>query len=738
MSKQLDNPDGASASASSSVGIGTVWRGVRRHPMMSAFFLVGAIVAGAGIWFFLPLPKLTAFVVFQVSAQPQTLLTAVGDARADFNLYCQAQSALVRSRQVLNGALKQPGLANNATLTSQNDKIAWLESKLLVDFKTSPELMRLSLEGDEADDMNAIIEAIKTVYINEVKSKDSNQRNTRLSQLLQVQQKYSLALESYRTKLGGIAEDLGSTDPNNLAVREKFAQERLGAAQRELLTLESEIRRGIVESRKNDEKVKNIEKKEVPKEIVDATIKASPGYQQLLANEATIAESIKRIKAGLVEAARPPAILVSREDDLAKAKKEAQDYIESNREAVTIRLKEMTVVESQRVLTGIQERMSEWGDVKKAIENDIDSITKSLRKASTGQLDVEGIRRDMTRLERTSDMVQQQIEELKPEMDAPARVSVWGEPTVIAGIEGNRRLKYSLMALVGVLVVGMGLITFIEARNRHVVEAKEVTEDLGLRLIGTVPPMPRQTKGSSEAAATQMALWQSVLTESVDSTRTMLVHSLEGAKSGVSIVVTSAMPEEGKTMFASHIASSLARAGFKTLLVDGDMRRPSLNSVLETPLTPGLSELLRGECAPADAIRTCVVKGLSFVPAGEWDVRVSQTLSTDRWRILKTQLSSGFDYVVIDTSPLLLVTDPLLMAQHVDGVVISVLRNVSQIGSVTMARNRLTSLGVKILGVVVNGLDQNGYRPAYYRGYLRSKPAPEAIAAGSESSPPAN
>ncbi len=728
MSKQLENADGTSAPAGNSLGVGTVWRGVRRYPRTSALFFACAVAVGAAIWFFLPLPKMTAYVVFQVSAQPPSILSPVGEARADFNLYCQAQSALIRSRPVLNRALNEPGVANVGMLRGQSDKIGWLENRLNIDFKKSPEFMRLSLEGDESEDMRMIVDAIKTVYMKEVLTKESEHRLKRLRQLEKVQQKYTESLDTYRKRLGLIAEALGSTDPASLALKEKYAWEQLGQAQRELLTLESDMRRAGVEANKVDDKVKTIDKAEVPKEVVDAAIKNDAGYQKLEAARLELVGLIDRTKAGIVAGTRPPA-LIEREAELEKVKKEIAEYSENIRPIVAARLKESTVYQSKQQLSGLEDRRGLWADVKKAIEKDIDKITNRLHQSNSSQLELENIRRDMGRLERTWDMVQQQIEELKPEMDAPSRVGVWEEPVVVAGIEGNRRLKYTAMAFVGFLGLGIGLITFIEARNRHVVSAKDVSEDLGMRLIGTIPPMPRLSGRDSVASAAQMELWQSVLTESVDSTRTMLVHSLTGAKAGVAITVTSAMPEEGKTMFASHIASSLARAGYKTLLVDGDMRRPSLNRLLEAPLTPGLCELLRGECAPSDAIRPCLVNGLSFLPAGVWDVRVSQTLSTERWRILKTQLASGFDYVVIDTSPLLLVTDPLLMAQHTDGTVISVLRNVSRVDNVSAARDRLTSLGVKILGVVVNGLEQHTYRPNYYHGYLRPKQAPaEAIA----------
>src|SRR5205085_11587569 len=127
----------------------------------------------------------------------------------------------------------------------------------------------------------------------------------------------------------------------------------------------------------------------------------------------------------------------------------------------------------------------------------------------------------------------------------------------------------------------------------RVVTTQDASANLGLRLIGTVPSMPRLIERPDGSSTVRAALWRSMLTEHVDAARTMLVHSLNTQKSGRSILITSAFPGEGKTMLACHLADSLARAGFKTLLIDGDMRRPSAHRMLNTARTPGLCELLR-------------------------------------------------------------------------------------------------------------------------------------------------
>ena len=104
--------------------------------------------------------------------------------------------------------------------------------------------------------------------------------------------------------------------------------------------------------------------------------------------------------------------------------------------------------------------------------------------------------------------------------------------------------------------------------------------------------------------------WQNLMLESIDATRTMLIHAARTGSHRV-VMITSAVGGEGKTSLASHLATSLARSGLRTLLIDADLRSPSIHRLFDLPLGPGLSEVLRGEVDLADAIaiharsRTC-------------------------------------------------------------------------------------------------------------------------------------
>jgi len=276
--------------------------------------------------------------------------------------------------------------------------------------------------------------------------------------------------------------------------------------------------------------------------------------------------------------------------------------------------------------------------------------------------------------------------------------------------------------MLAVFVAGFGLLVLHEYRTRPVTRARDAADGLGLRLLGTVPTLgARGGRGGRYNADPHRAL-----AEAIDTTRTMVLYGAADRRVRT-LLVTSAVDGEGKTSLAGHLAISLTRAGFRTLLVDGDVQAPSAHALFGIPGAPGLCEVLRGEATATDAVRPTALPGLSVLPAGEWDLIARQALVGHRWKAIKEELEAGYDFVVVDSGPVLLVSDSLLMARDADGVLLSVLLDVSRVASVEETRDRLKTVGANVLGVVVNGVVTPSYRSAQVRGPV-GVPAPLAEA----------
>ena len=135
--------------------------------------------------------------------------------------------------------------------------------------------------------------------------------------------------------------------------------------------------------------------------------------------------------------------------------------------------------------------------------------------------------------------------------------------------------------------------------------------------------------------------------------------------------------------------------------------------LFEVELQPGFSEVLLEEIGLAAAIRPTPLDGLSVMPAGQWDRTVLQALARDGVDKLFEQLAEEFDLIVIDSHPVLDATDALLLGQHADAVIFSLVRDVSQMPHVFAAGQQLAGVGVRILGAVINGMSaEDVYQPA--------------------------
>jgi len=233
--------------------------------------------------------------------------------------------------------------------------------------------------------------------------------------------------------------------------------------------------------------------------------------------------------------------------------------------------------------------------------------------------------------------------------------------------------------------------------------AGEISRGLGIRVVGAVPRMPHLERhlvgptGESELEGTPVM-------ESIDAIRTRLLHEADVRSTRV-VMVTSATGGEGKTTLAAALASSLARAGRKTLLLDGDLRRPTVHELFEVAQQPGFSEVLLGEIEVAEAAVESMQENLSILPAGQWDREVLLALSRDGLEGVFEKLAEEFDFIVVDSHPVLSATDALLLGRQADAVVLSVLREVSQMPRVYSAHQQLTGLGIRVLGAVVSATD---------------------------------
>ena len=189
--------------------------------------------------------------------------------------------------------------------------------------------------------------------------------------------------------------------------------------------------------------------------------------------------------------------------------------------------------------------------------------------------------------------------------------------------------------------------------------------------------------------------------------RANLMFSLPDKQGGKIIGFTSSNPQEGKSYTAINLSYALAEAGYKVILLDADMRRPSIHATLGKPLSPGLSNLLIGESK--NVMRNGVLhENLSVIMAGDIPPNPSELIGSARMQGYLDTFAKSYDYVIVDLPPVNYVSDPLAISKCLDGIVLVVKHAKTRCSEVTEAVRQLKFTHTRILGIVYNGYRNSG------------------------------
>jgi capsular exopolysaccharide synthesis family protein len=287
-----------------------------------------------------------------------------------------------------------------------------------------------------------------------------------------------------------------------------------------------------------------------------------------------------------------------------------------------------------------------------------------------------------------------------------------------------------LLAVVFGLVAATGAVLGQDALDQTLRDPEQAARSLNATVIGTLPLMRgrgREALAAPDAAAAPAGL--APLSEFGEAVRTLrnavLLSSLD--RHCRTLLVTSAGPGEGKTTTIAHLAIAHATQGRRTLLIDGDLRRPSVHRRLQLPAPVGLSNVLLGELTWKEALAACPgVAGLDVLPAGPPSRRAADVFGTLLAEILEAA-AAEYDLVLLDAPPLIGFAEPLQMAAAVDGVLIVACAGKTERAAVARVIETLGRVRAPIVGLVLNqvhrGLSDSYSYYGKYQAYYRPAPS---------------
>jgi capsular exopolysaccharide synthesis family protein len=277
-------------------------------------------------------------------------------------------------------------------------------------------------------------------------------------------------------------------------------------------------------------------------------------------------------------------------------------------------------------------------------------------------------------------------------------------------------------------ILGLGAAVVLENLDDSVKSPDEVREQFGLSVVGTIPGIKDSDLPGENGAEVARRLAthfdpRSPVAEAYRSLRTNLAFARAHEAMRV-LVLTSPGPADGKSTTVANLAITFAQQGQRTLLIDGDLRRAVLDKMFKVPRSPGLTDVLVGQQRLANVVHTTEIENLSVVGSGPFPPNPSELLGSSAMRDVLRDAQGEFDVVLIDSPPLLAVTDAAVLATMADGAILVIRVGSTAKAAVRRAVAQLQTVHGRIVGAVLNDVDLRsgafsgsyGYYYYYYYG----------------------
>jgi len=312
------------------------------------------------------------------------------------------------------------------------------------------------------------------------------------------------------------------------------------------------------------------------------------------------------------------------------------------------------------------------------------------------------------------------------------RVHLFARPGEVELVAPNKPVIYAA-TVIAALLLAAGLAWVLEFLDDSVKTREDFDRLVRLPFLGYVPHL-KEEEGRSRDLVVARGRTGSPEVESFRALRTGVQFSRPDREVRT-VLVTSAGAGEGKTTVSVNLAAAFAGGKGRVLLVDADLRRARVHTAIGVDNARGLTHVLVGEATLADTVQRSVVEGLDVLSSGPIPPNPAEVLGSERMQELLREAAAKYDRVVVDSPPLVAVTDPALLAKYVDAVFLVISIGKTSIRTIQRARETLATVGAAIHGAVLNNADvkvsgyyqsYGGYGYGYGYGERRAEPAPRA------------
>lgn len=668
----------------------------RRWLLATAFGLLTACTLLGLLLFFFP-SNFEAESLIQVRRDKHHVIAQKGERNdiRDYETFKKTQAALMKSTFVINAALRTPGVSQLPVLKNEEDPAEWLAENLGVANPQDSEILAVTLKGENQDSIETIVKAVVDSYYQEIVLSEREADLDRLEILKRTSRKQSLDMKEKQELIGNLAREVGAQDSEEAEMRQKVefdalmrTRSRRDEMRDQLRQVETDL---LVLSRRSETAYTPTDNE------IEDYLDQDQFYFDAKSRLA-YAQSSQRASfaSGMAPSQQLQMEIQTAYSEVQRLKNELKPRVverirrsAGHNESATADMMGILNTERAILIEQVKSLDAEYLKQKDSLERSIGySAELEMRKAEL---------ETMTKMMET---IATEMEMLNLNLQTKRRIQII-QPAIVPEVS-DWIFRFSLFGFAFVVAFGSTAlgVALWDYQAKRVNIPEDINSETAVRVIGSLPTLDRH--GVWPFGGLRGSSLESVLIESIDSIRTTLL--CRNGNDPVDVVmVTSASEQEGKTTLAGQLAISLARSGRRTLLIDGDLHKPQQHYIFGLPFGRGFCELLRNEATVDEVVQHVSVEGLSLINAGYCDQASLRALASERAMNVLKQLRTEFDFIVIDSGPVLVGADPLLLGQHADTALLSVRRDTSRIPKVNEACDRLSSVGVQVMGAVVSG-----------------------------------
>lgn len=661
--------------------------------------VVGTVVGGlaaVGTWFGTS-RQYTATAILRISTGRSSVLNVNdhGEGAATFDIFKRTQRQYIRSPRILTSVLQREEVAAKLK-NGPSDPLAWLQQIVAVAYPDDAEIMQVSVRTEDRDLSETLANTVVKVYLEDVNDAEREQKSHHYNDLQAAFLEGEKTLRTKRLAIRDYADALHTGDSGGLTPQQKNDLQEYMSAWTQLNQINFEL------IKSNSALKSNGNESTAP----DASNAASSAEEELKTTSdpviASLTTHVEHLQSELDEArnryADNHAGFKKFSADMEPRIDQLRDKIAKRKVAVQKEILARLHLAQQANAKYLNSSIAALTAQKKLLNERVAELKKEVEKIGRPSVDVELMQAEVKAMEDIQNFIQRELHEAKVEAANSKPRTTLLSPAVTPQADAiKNHLEFcGLTGAAGFFIAG-ALVVGWDLKRRRLNSAAEIAGVLRLPLLGTVPPISSKPDAALAADQAMDAIAATIAFSTPEESHRLLL-------------VTSAAPGEGKTTVAAGLAMSLARMGRPTVLVDFDLQCPLLHEMFGLDLTPGVADIIAERLEPAEAARPTSIENLSVVPAGQWNRRGFADWSNDRLKRILSELRLNYAHVVIDTAPLLPSVETRLLAPHVDGVVVSLLRDVSEIRCIRTGCEMLRTFDACVLGAVMVGAPSERYQ----------------------------